>query len=146
MKTLETKSSGNPILIEEGHRVTSFLHQEFEVVVIFTQARSTLKAMKMAGHLAAGLGARIRVIVPRPGRRTDLPAQQRHFQTVAGDRKIETSLEMCSCANPSQGLPQALPAGSIVVIGGTQDRRFTFESRLARKLQAQGHHVLFCLN
>ena len=146
MKALETKSAERPILIKERPRAASVLRPDFEVIVIFTHARSTLKAMKMAGSLAAGLGARIRVIVPQSGRHTHLPVQQRHFQTVAGDRKIETSLELCSCANPSQGLQQTLPAGSIIVIGGKRSWEFAFENRLARKLQAQGHHVLFCLD
>ena len=121
---------------------------EFEVVVIFTGIRATLCAMKTAGRLAAGLGARIRVIVPQAfGRmawecRPDRHSAERHFRTIVGGRKIETQLEVHPCSNRLQMLQEALAPGSIVVLGSACRRWPTFESRLARKLREAGHDVL----
>jgi hypothetical protein len=116
---------------------------EFEVVVIFTRIRATLCAMKTAGRLAAGLGARIRIIVPQceswPHRSG---AAERHFRTIVGDRKIETQLEVHPCSNRWQMLREALAPGSIVVLGSACRRWPTLESRLARKLREAGHDVL----
>jgi hypothetical protein len=122
---------------------------EFEVVVIFTRIQTTLCAMKTAGRLAAGLGARIRIIVPQILNRTARKyppdrtgAAERRFRTIVGGRKIETQLEVHPCSNRWQMLQQALAPGSIVVLGSACRRWPTFESRLARKLRAAGHDVL----
>ena len=122
---------------------------EFEIVVIFTRIRTTLCAIKTAGRLAAGLGARIRIIVPQVHDRIHLQcrsdrngAAARHFRTIVGARKIETQLEVRPCSNRWQMLRQALAPGSIVVLGSACRRWPTFESRLARKLRAAEHDVL----
>jgi hypothetical protein len=46
------------------------------------------------------------------------------------------------CRNRWQMLECVLRAGSAVVLGGS-DRHWSAERRLARKLQAAGHHVVF---
>jgi hypothetical protein len=122
---------------------------EFEVVVIFTRMRATLCAMKTAGRLAAGLGARIRIIVPQALNRMapKCPldrdgAAERHFRTIVGARKIETQLEFHPCSDRWRLLQQALAPGSIIVLGSACRRWPTFESCLARKLRAAGHDVL----
>ena len=133
---------------EKGMCPGSEFCSDFEVVVIFTQIRTTLCAMKTAGRLAAGLGARIRVIVPQAfGRmawecRPDRHSAERHFRTIVGGRKIETQLEVHPCSNRWQMLQEALAPGSIVVLGSACRRWPTFESRLARKLREAGHDVL----
>ena len=116
---------------------------EFEIVVIFTRIPTTLCAMKTAGRLAAGLGARIRIIVPQCQSWPDPNgAAERHFRTIVGDRKIETQLEVRPCTDRWQMLQQALAPGSIVVLGSACRRWPTGESRLARKLREAGHDVL----
>ena len=116
---------------------------EFEIVVIFTRITTTLCAMKAAGRLAAGLGARIRIIVPQcqswPDQRC---AAERHFRTIVGGRKIDTQLEVRPCTDRWQMLQQALAPSSIIVLGTACHRWPTFESRLARKLREAGHDVL----
>src|SRR5215831_1682639 len=116
---------------------------EFEIVVIFTRITTTLCAMKAAGRLAAGLGARIRIIVPQcqswPDQRC---AAERHFRTIVGGRKIDTQLEVRPCTDRWQMLQQALAPGSTIVLGSTCRKWPTWESRLARKLREAGHDVL----
>jgi hypothetical protein len=141
-----TADKGTP---EKGMCPESEFSGDFEVVVIFTGIRTTLCAMKTAGRLAAGLGARIRIIVPQvPNRMTyqcrsdGNGALERQFRTIVGGRKIETQLEVCPCSNRWQMLQEALAPGSIVVLGSACRRWPTFESRLARKLREAGHDVL----
>jgi len=135
-----TTDSGTP---EKGMCPESEFCGEFEVVVIYTRIRATLCAMKTAGRLAAGLGARIRIIVPQcqtwPDQRGEA---ERHFRTIVRDRKIETQLEVRPCTDRCRMLQQALAPGSIVVLGGACRRWPTCESRLARKLREAGHDVL----
>ena len=135
-----TADNGAP---EKGMCPESEFCGDFEVVVIFTGTQTTLSAMKTAGRLAAGLGARIRIIVPQcqswPDRNS---AAERHFRTIVGGRKIETQLEVHPCSNRWQMLQEALAPGSIVVLGSACRRWPTLESRLARKLREAGHDVL----
>jgi hypothetical protein len=141
-----TADNGAP---EKGMCPESEFCGDFEVVVIFTRIRTTLCAMKTAGRLAAGLEARIRVIVPqvlgrmaRECRPDQHSAAERRFRTIVGGRKIETQLEVHPCSNRWQMLQEALAPGSIVVLGSACRRWPTCESRLARKLRAAGHDVL----
>ena len=141
-----TADKGTP---EKGMCPESEFCGDFEVVVIFTGIRTTLCAMKTAGRLAAGLGARIRVIVPQVLQKMAWQswadrnvAVERHFRTIVGGRKIETQLEVHPCSNRWQMLQQTIAPGSIVVLGSACRRWPTFESRLARKLREAGHDVL----
>jgi hypothetical protein len=133
-----------PIQSGQGSR------EEFEIIVVFTHARSTLRALKAAGRLADGLGATIRLLVPHivpyPVPLEDglvgTPCLQRRLLTVVGGSRIDTRVDIRLCRNRWQMLRRVLAPKSLVVLGGS-DRPWTTESRLTRKLQAAGHHVVF---
>jgi hypothetical protein len=125
-----------------------------EITVVFTKPRATLRAMRRAGRLAAGLGAELRIIVPRivpgtgqwqfhAGNGFRLP----HLRTIVGVEKIGTRIDVRHCRDRWQMLQQELSPQSIVVMGGSSRWWWpTRESRLAQKLRAAGHTVLFCQN
>ena len=135
MSTLEAKTIERP---------QSGAENQFEVIVIFTRAQTTMEAMKTAGKLAAGLRARIRVIVPqvigKSGRSSK--AKQFRLRTIVAGTRIETRLDLRPCADQWEMLKQTLSPGSIVILGGSWGWWPTVENRLARRLQASGHHVL----
>src|SRR5262245_41921429 len=126
---------------------------EFEVIVVFTHARSTLAALKTAGRLAIGLGARIRLLaphivpypVPLPKALVGTTCSERRFRTVVRAGRVDTRVEVRLCRNRWQMLRNVLPPQSVVVLGGRVSWWATAETRLSRKLRAAGHHVVFSL-
>jgi len=118
--------------------------------VVFTDARSTLRALKTAGSLAKGLGAHIRLLVPHciafP-----IPLEEclvgtafleRRFRTVVAGVKVDTRVDVRLCRTRWQMLQRVLAPGSVVVLGGRRCWWPTAEGGLARKLRAAGHHVV----
>jgi hypothetical protein len=81
--------------------------------------------------------------VPLDERLVGIAFLERRFRTIVGDRKVETHVDIRLCRNRWQMLQRVLAPGSVVVLGGRRRWWTTAESRLARKLRAVGHHVLF---
>src|SRR5262245_43967304 len=122
----------------------------FEVIVIFTQARPTLHALKTAARLAIRLDARIRLIVPRivtnPGQPKDRFVSSISLKfplrTIVGNSKVETRLDIRFCRDRSEMLQRVLAPESLVVVDGGSHWWPTAEDRLASDLRAAGHHVM----
>jgi len=146
MNTAETLSSGETARIT----CTPPSRAEFEVIVIFTHARPTLRALKAAARLAKTLGARIRLIVPRsipyPGHLRDRCVSNISLEfplrTIVGNSKVETRLDVRFCHDRREMLQRVLAPESVVVLDGGQHWWSTAETRLARDLRAAGHHVI----
>jgi hypothetical protein len=126
--------------------------QALAINVVFTTTRATLVALRRAGELARELGAKIRVIAPhvvpyplplnRPA--VDPAYIEQHFRTLAGDKKIDTRVDIRLCRDADESVRQALPPHSLVVIGGRKRLwPWTRETHLARALSRAGHHVIF---
>jgi hypothetical protein len=139
-----------------GARTTEKGHREcpLEVVVMFTDVRGTLKALKTAAELAHNLNGRIKVlapqVVPYPLPLESPPVSrefnQRRFQTLASKDSaavpIETRVELCFCRDRDDAVCQALEPEALVVMGVHQSWWPTAEKALARKLRTKGHHVI----
>ena len=118
--------------------------------MVFTDARSTLRALKTAGSLARGLGAHIRLLVPHivpfpiplEERLVGTAFLERRFCTLFGGVKVDTRVDVRLCRTRWQMLQRVLEPGSVVVLGGRCRWWPTAENRLARKLRAAGHHVV----
>ena len=146
MNAAETFSSG------KSARITCIPHSrtEFEVIVIFTHARPTLRALKAAARLAKTLGARIRLIVPRTipytgqlnGRFVSSTSIEFPLRTIVGNSRVETRLDLRFCRNRWEMLQRVLAPESVVVLDGGSRLRSMAETRLARDLRAAGHHVM----
>lgn len=122
-----------------------------EVAVVYTGVKPTLAALRRAAHLAQGLGARIRMVVPQI---VPFPAPldqpqvergfvERKFGTIAEETAIETTVNICLCREWEDGVLQSVKPRSIVVLGpGERWWRTRRERRVARILRERGHQVI----
>jgi len=119
-----------------------------EVVVLHTNTKTTLRNLRTAAELAAGLAARIRLlvleVVPYPleveSPRVPLEFTQRRFRTVASDACVDTLIDIRLGRERRQMLESALKPRSVVVLEG--GAWWTAERRLARRLERLGHQVV----
>ena len=117
-----------------------------EVIVVHTNTRETLCALKTAGALAAGLSARIRLLVletvpyPLPLDRPSVATQftERRFRTIAGESAVETRVEIHLVRDKQQTLAQLLEPHSVVVTGA----RCRWWHNPFRALARAGHQVI----
>jgi hypothetical protein len=120
-----------------------------EVVVLHTSTQATLRSLRTAAELAAGLAARIRLlvleVVPYPleveSPRVPLEFTQRRFRTVASDARIDTLVDIRLGRDRRKMLESALKPGSVVVL--ERGAWWTSEHRLAKRLERLGHQVVF---
>lgn len=122
-----------------------------EVVVLYTTVPETLKALKMAAHLARDLSARIRLLVlevvpyPLPIDQPDvtLPFTQQRFRTLAESASIETKVDVHLVRDPLRTIESVLEPRSVVVLGGRCPWWPTAQGRLAKVLKRTGHIVVY---
>lgn len=126
-----------------------------QIVVLYGGCEAaTASALRHACGLARGLQAHIRILalfcVPYvlPA---DQPPVSLEFRAAQVERmiaaacidEVEVVADVRTCRDVYDALRSILPAGSIVVIGGS---RFAWlpnrENRIARMLRAAGHHVI----
>jgi hypothetical protein len=130
--------------------------EQLEITVLFTDIRHTLEALRSAGQLAQGLHSRIRLLVPQvvpyplplDSPPVMLEFAEHHFRVIAtkqaaGNRLIDTRVEIYLCRDVDEMLDQALKPKSMIVVGGAKRFWFTSEKRLARRLRRKGHEVIF---
>src|SRR5262245_20890812 len=115
---------------DEGIQPALRAPANFEVVVVFTRTGPTLRALKAAGRLAKGLGARIRVIVPRiipcptylSEHFVESVFEQFPMRTIVGDSRVETKVDVRLCHDRLAMLQRVLPPQSLVVLGSVAQR------------------------
>jgi hypothetical protein len=122
-----------------------------EIIVLHTATPDTLLALKAAAGLARGLAASIRLLVlevvpyplplDSPSRPLDFTG--RRFSTLAEDARIDTVVDIRLGRDREQMLDAMLRPHSMLVLGSRRGWWPTRETRLARRLQRQGHHVMF---
>jgi hypothetical protein len=125
--------------------------EALEINVVFTGPEATLKAVQAARRLSRKIGARVRILVPQvvPFRiPLDAPLVPASFvadklrAAIEADT-TETRIEVWLCRDSRQVLQGVLVPGSIVVMSGPRRWWQSAERRLARGLDAAGHHVIF---
>ena len=142
-----------PILSGMATLARSVVSQQatLEIVVLHTRISETLHALKTAAQLAQDLSGRIRLLVleivpyPLPLHRPDvsLPSTQRRFRTLAENTAIETAVDIHLVRDPQKALESVLEPHSIVVMGGRRTWWPSAHSRVAKRLERQGHQVVF---
>lgn len=130
----------------------------FEIVVVFTGARDTVQAMRVAADLSQGLSATLRLlvlnVVPYPLGLDEpvvgLARLQQSFCRMAAAAGVPASVDIRLCRDAEEAALQALPARTLVVMGVARRpfwRLFPTGAQrlargLARRLTAAGHHVV----
>lgn len=123
----------------------------FEIVVLFTTVRETLSALQAAGRLAQGVATGIRLLVPQvvpyplPLDEPPVPSGHliREFQLVLEDSQLETRIDVRRCRDQWQTIHNALRPRSVLVIGGPRGWWPSKKYRIAARLRADGHQVIF---
>ena len=122
------------------------------VYVVATTAEGTEFALATAGRLADGLDVQIIILVPHvvpyPLALDDdteaSSAIARHYSAIASAIGLDATVRLCRCRSPRDVFRSHLRERSIVVVGGCRHRLWpTSAERLARRLERQGHQVLF---
>ena len=120
------------------------------ISVVFTSVESTLGALREAGRLASSLGAHVTLLVPQivpyplalDGPPVAEGFNERRLRLVAGQSRVDTTVQVCLCRDRVEALRAVLPPHSLVVVGGGQRWWPTSEQRLADKLRRAGHEVI----
>jgi hypothetical protein len=125
--------------------------QTLQIAVVFTSVAATLAALKEAGTLAATLGARITLLVPKvvpyPLSLATTPAldefHQKRFRVLTAECPVETTVQVCLCRDPFEALSMALSPASLVFLSAPTRWWSNPEKTLAAKLRRAGHEVFF---
>lgn len=120
-----------------------------QISVLFTSPASTRAALRHAATLARGLDAQVVLlwarVVPYP---LDLFApvgisiDRERLRRMAEDSPGGIKALLCLCRDELEALRLALPAGSLVVMGGGNGWWSTREQKLAKHLREAGHEVV----
>ena len=126
--------------------------QWLNISVIVTSPEATGFALKTAGGLAKGLGARIRLLVPQevpfPLPLDSPPVlldwSEKQFREIANQSPVETVVRLYLCRDRIETMKDALSPKSVVVIGARRGWwPFTFAQKLAAELRRAGHDVIW---
>jgi hypothetical protein len=122
------------------------------VQVIFTSEQGTRAALRAAAALASDLRVLVNLLafqhVPLSFPLSRPPvsiafSQQRLVDLANQAPSLSTVVRLYLCRNKRLALAQALPPGSLVVVGGKRRAWPTREERLEKQLARLGHQVIF---
>ena len=127
------------------------LGQGLEVLVIYTDARGTRAALRMADGLAQKLGAHIRLLLPYevpyalPLTKPAVPVEflENQVRELASTIHLDVAAQILLCRDKRRTLGLLLRPNSLVVIGGRTRWWPTAAQRLAQAVQKDGHSVIF---
>jgi hypothetical protein len=125
-----------------------------EVTVIFTTVPGTTAALEAAGTLARGLNAKLRLLVPQvvPYQfpLTRPPVDLDHARQAALSllpclclSEHDMTIQICLCRSRQECWNRAVPAGSLLLVGGRRSWWARSERRLAERIRSLGHEVIF---
>jgi hypothetical protein len=136
----------NHPLLETGQVTDSSL----EIVVLHTEAKETVGALKMAADLASGL-APVRLVaiqqVPYPLPLDAPPVSveflEKRFSNMTSEAGVDACIDIRLCRDARDVVESELGPHCVVVIGGRRRWWPTAATRLARRLERLGHQVVF---
>ena len=126
--------------------------KSLKVQVVATTVDGTRAALVAARTMAAGLGARIDVVVPHVvpyGEAIEHPTIAptfvgRRIQALADQLSMDVDVRVCVCRTHTAALTQWLVRDAVVLVGGRRRRGWpTREQRLAVSLAEHGYNALF---
>lgn len=121
------------------------------VLVLYTRPQSTLVALRYAAKLPHAEHLPVRLLIPQvvayplplhqPPVDPDILAER--YRTLAEQAGVDATVDIWYCRDPWDAVHQALATPHLVVIGGRRRWWPTQEERLAKRLRAQGHQVIY---
>lgn len=125
-------------------------NSRLEIVVLHTEAKETVGALKMAADLASGL-APVRLVaiqqVPYPLPLDAPPVSveflESSFSNMTSAAGVEARIDIRLCRDARDVVESELGPHCVVVIGGRRRWWPTAAMRLARRLERLGHQVVF---
>jgi len=142
-----------PALFREGPE-SSPGPAPLEVNVLFTDWRATRAALRALTGLAADLNATIRVqaviavpfALPLDHPQVSIPFTEKVLSALVAEfeqNSLDITAHLYLSRNRIETFLQILQPNSLVVIAGRKRPWPTAESRIATKLQSEGHRVVF---
>jgi len=127
---------------------------QLEVNVIFTDPHATASALKAAATMAADLDGciRLRAAIAVPIRlpldrpQVSVPFTEQVLSELVSRMEpstLDVTIHLYLSRDRIEAFLQVLRPNSLVVIAGRKRHWPTAESRIARRLESQGHRVLF---
>jgi hypothetical protein len=125
--------------------------QPLKVIVIYTDRRATLAALRVAARLASGLDGQIRIvlpsIVPYPLALQNPPVDpgipSRRLRTLAGRSALPTTAEIIYCRDYADAARMLAPKSLAVMAAGENWwRPWSGTWSLARAIRRAGHHLI----
>ena len=125
-------------------------HSSLEIVVLHSEAKETVGALKMAADLASGL-ASVRLLaiqqVPYPLPLDAPPVSveflEKRFSNMTSEAGVDACIDIRLCRDARAVLESGLDSRAVIVIGGRRRWWPTAATRLARRLERLGHQVVF---
>jgi hypothetical protein len=124
---------------------------DLRLYVVFTDLEATKAAIQTAGQLGRDLNARVVLlvakVVPYPLPLDSPPVAPEFtdgvFSQLASEQDAEVAVRVYLCRDRDETIRDRLPPGSLVVIGRRAAWWRTSASLLGRRLQRDGHRVVF---
>ena len=127
---------------------------QLDVNVIYTEPHATASAFKAATSLAADLDACVRVraaiavpfCLPLDRPQVSVPFTEKVLSKLVSrtePNNLDVTIHLYLSRDRIETLLQVLHPNSLVIIAGRKRFWPTPESRIAKRLQAKGHRVLF---
>jgi len=152
--------SGNPMRYKQQARALVWEGTDssgpapLEVNVLFTDRRATRVALRAATGLATDLNATIRVravvavpfALPLDHPQVSIPFTEEVLSGLVSEfeqNSLDITAHLYLSRNRIEAFLQILQPNSLVVIAGRKRPWPTAESRIAIKLQSEGHRVVF---
>jgi len=125
-----------------------------EVNVLFTDVQATRAALRAATELATDLNAAIRVraviavplALPLDHPQVSIPFAEEALSALVWEFKqnsLDITAHLYLSRNRVETFFEILPPNSLVVVAGRKRPWPTLQSRIARRLQSEGHRVVF---
>jgi hypothetical protein len=118
--------------------------------IVATTDEGTRCALRAATNLANGSDARVLLLVPhvirlfQPANRHDAILITDRYRAIARDVGVDALVRLCVCRRVDDMFRWMLGPGARIVIGGRQRRWWpSAAQRMARRLEALGHDVVF---
>ena len=122
-----------------------------EVFVVFTDSRGTVAALQRVEGLAQELEVNLRLFMvlevpyalPLTEPQVPVDFLEGQIRDVAAKTRLDVAAQVCLCRDKRRALECLLRPHSLIAMGGKKALGLSSARRLARRLERDGHEVIF---